>query len=182
MFSWKVPSVVSTFIFIQHDWVSIVFTFKVSIPSQSTLCNHHICTVLWALYFTSFFSLNPHVCLIIIVLFTSCSILVGQLSMLIYQTTHTACVYRTLTLVCTAECLRLQAVAANSVILFVQKVPCSTVEKEFWRLVNCIEEEVVVEYGADNPSSECGSGFPTEKTRDLFPDDDVHNCHRCSVI
>ena len=39
--------------------------------------------------------------------------------------------------------------------------------------MNCIEEEVVVEYGADNPSSECGSGFPTEKTRHLFPDDDV---------
>jgi len=48
------------------------------------------------------------------------------------------------------------------------------VEKEFWRLVNCIEEEVVVEYGADNPSSECGSGFPMEKTRHLFPDDDVN--------
>jgi hypothetical protein len=39
--------------------------------------------------------------------------------------------------------------------------------------VNSIEEDVVVEYGADNPSAECGSGFPTEKTRRLFPDDDV---------
>ena len=59
------------------------------------------------------------------------------------------------------------------VVLCMQTVPCSVVEKEFWRLVNCIEEEVVVEYGADNPSSECGSGFPTEKTRHLFPDDEV---------
>jgi len=57
--------------------------------------------------------------------------------------------------------------------LSVETVPCAAVEKEFWRLVNCIEEEVVVEYGADNPSAECGSGFPTEKTRHLFPDDDV---------
>ena len=56
-----------------------------------------------------------------------------------------------------------------------QTVPCPLVEKEFWRLVKCIEEEVVVEYGADNPSAECGSGFPTEKTRHLFPDDDVNS-------
>lgn len=39
--------------------------------------------------------------------------------------------------------------------------------------MNSIEEDVVVEYGADNPSSECGSGFPTEKTRHMFPEDDV---------
>lgn len=55
-------------------------------------------------------------------------------------------------------------------------VPCSVVEAEFWRLVNCIEEDVVVEYGADIHSSECGSGFPTEKTRHLFPDDDKYIC------
>ena len=40
--------------------------------------------------------------------------------------------------------------------------------------MNCIEEDVVVEYGADNPvSEECGSGFPTEKTQHLFPGDEV---------
>ena len=56
----------------------------------------------------------------------------------------------------------------------VQTISCATVEKEFWRLVNCIEEDVVVEYGADNPvGDECGSGFPTEKTQHLFPDDEV---------
>ena len=28
-------------------------------------------------------------------------------------------------------------------------VPCSQVEREFWRLVSCIDEDVIVEYGAD---------------------------------
>jgi len=53
-------------------------------------------------------------------------------------------------------------------------VPCETVEKEFWRLVNCIEEDVVVEYGADVHASDCGSGFPVEKSREtgLDPADD----------
>jgi len=59
-------------------------------------------------------------------------------------------------------------------VLPVQTVACPTVEKEFWRLVNCIEEDVVVEYGADNPvSEECGSGFPTKKNQHLFPGDEV---------
>lgn len=52
-------------------------------------------------------------------------------------------------------------------------VPCSTVEKEFWRLVNCIEEDVLVEYGADIHSMDMGSGFPTKETRSSFPDDEV---------
>lgn len=33
-------------------------------------------------------------------------------------------------------------------------------EREFWRLVSCIEEDVTVEYGADIHSKEFGSGFP----------------------
>ncbi|XP_064606539.1 lysine-specific demethylase 5A-like isoform X1 [Liolophura sinensis] len=56
----------------------------------------------------------------------------------------------------------------------VHMVPCEMVEKEFWRLVNCIEEDVSVQYGADIHASECGSGFPTKKTRDLFPDDEEY--------
>ena len=55
----------------------------------------------------------------------------------------------------------------------VQMVPCSTVEKEFWRLVNCIEEDVLVEYGADIHAADMGSGFPTKETRHMFPDDEV---------
>ena len=52
-------------------------------------------------------------------------------------------------------------------------VPCSQVEREFWRLVSCIDEDVIVEYGADVHAIEMGSGFPTEKTRDQFVDDNV---------
>jgi len=48
-------------------------------------------------------------------------------------------------------------------------VPTTTVEKEFWRLVNCLDEDVIVEYGADIHALEHGSGFPTEATRTRFP-------------
>ncbi|XP_072336827.1 lysine (K)-specific demethylase 5Ba isoform X3 [Scyliorhinus torazame] len=42
----------------------------------------------------------------------------------------------------------------------VHMVPTELVEKEFWRLVSTIEEDVIVEYGADIASKEFGSGFP----------------------
>lgn len=38
-------------------------------------------------------------------------------------------------------------------------VPTELVEKEFWRLVSSIEEDVIVEYGADISSKDVGSGF-----------------------
>lgn len=38
------------------------------------------------------------------------------------------------------------------------------VEKEFWRLVDCPEETVQTEYGADIHTTETGSAFPTLKT------------------
>lgn len=41
-----------------------------------------------------------------------------------------------------------------------QMVPTELVEREFWRLVSSIEEDVTVEYGADIHSKEFGSGFP----------------------
>uniref|UniRef100_A0A2K5MR55 [histone H3]-trimethyl-L-lysine(4) demethylase n=1 Tax=Cercocebus atys TaxID=9531 RepID=A0A2K5MR55_CERAT len=44
--------------------------------------------------------------------------------------------------------------------LYFQMVPTELVEKEFWRLVSTIEEDVTVEYGADIASKEFGSGFP----------------------
>lgn len=52
-------------------------------------------------------------------------------------------------------------------------VPLSQVEKEFWRLVASIEEDVSVQYGADIHAMEMGSGFPTKFTKDLFPEDEV---------
>ncbi|KAK2189153.1 hypothetical protein NP493_114g03035 [Ridgeia piscesae] len=54
----------------------------------------------------------------------------------------------------------------------VHKVPCTTVEKEFWRLVNSIEDEVVVKYGADVHVMEVGSGFPTKGTQEFIEDQD----------
>ncbi|XP_058246004.1 lysine-specific demethylase 5B-B isoform X1 [Hemibagrus wyckioides] len=42
----------------------------------------------------------------------------------------------------------------------VHMVPTELVEKEFWRLVGTITEDVTVEYGADIASKEFGSGFP----------------------
>ena len=48
-------------------------------------------------------------------------------------------------------------------------MPTSAVEKEFWRLVNAMDEDVIVEYGADIHALERGSGFPTEQTKHRFP-------------
>lgn len=53
----------------------------------------------------------------------------------------------------------------------VHMVPTDLVEKEFWRIVSCIDEDVTVEYGADLHSMEHGSGFPTKNTGILSPDD-----------
>ncbi|KAM4610848.1 lysine-specific demethylase 5B-B [Polymixia lowei] len=47
----------------------------------------------------------------------------------------------------------------------VHMVPTELVEKEFWRLVGAIEEDVTVEYGADIASKEFGSGFPIRNGR-----------------
>lgn len=53
-------------------------------------------------------------------------------------------------------------------------VPTELVEKEFWRLVNSIEEDVTVEYGADIHSKEFGSGFPvSDSKRHLTPEEEV---------
>ncbi|XP_045395000.1 lysine-specific demethylase 5D isoform X2 [Lemur catta] len=47
----------------------------------------------------------------------------------------------------------------------VHMVPTELVEKEFWRLVSSIEEDVTVEYGADIHSKEFGSGFPVSSSK-----------------
>uniref|UniRef100_A0A8R2CA09 [histone H3]-trimethyl-L-lysine(4) demethylase n=1 Tax=Bombyx mori TaxID=7091 RepID=A0A8R2CA09_BOMMO len=51
----------------------------------------------------------------------------------------------------------------------VHMVPTSTVEKEFWRIVSSIDEDVTVEYGADLHSMDHGSGFPTKSSAHLYP-------------
>lgn len=62
----------------------------------------------------------------------------------------------------------------SSAIPVPQMVPTELVEKEFWRLVNSIEEDVTVEYGADIHSKEFGSGFPiSDSKRHLTPEEEV---------
>lgn len=51
----------------------------------------------------------------------------------------------------------------------VHMVPTSTVEKEFWRVVSSLDEDVTVEYGADLHSMDHGSGFPTKTHAHLYP-------------
>ena len=53
-------------------------------------------------------------------------------------------------------------------------VPTELVEKEFWRLVSSIEEDVTVEYGADIHSKEFGSGYPVNNgKRHLTEEEEV---------
>uniref|UniRef100_A0A8C9WZA5 [histone H3]-trimethyl-L-lysine(4) demethylase n=1 Tax=Sander lucioperca TaxID=283035 RepID=A0A8C9WZA5_SANLU len=55
----------------------------------------------------------------------------------------------------------------------VHMVPTELVEKEFWRLVSTIEEDVTVEYGADIASKEFGSGFPLSNSHfEVSPEDE----------
>ncbi len=55
-----------------------------------------------------------------------------------------------------------------------QMVPTELVEKEFWRLVSTIEEDVTVEYGADIASKDFGSGFPIKNgTFKVSPEEEV---------
>ena len=55
-----------------------------------------------------------------------------------------------------------------------QKVPYDVVEREFWRLTTCLEEDVTVQYGADIHALTMGSGFPTRRNADLLPGDEVN--------
>lgn len=56
----------------------------------------------------------------------------------------------------------------------VHLVPTELVESEFWRIVSSIDEDVVVEYGADLHSMDHGSGFPTVNSRNLLPGDEEY--------
>ena len=46
-------------------------------------------------------------------------------------------------------------------------------EREFWRIVSSIDEDVTVEYGADLHTMDHGSGFPTTNSKNLLPADQV---------
>ncbi|XP_059481467.1 lysine-specific demethylase 5A [Neocloeon triangulifer] len=49
----------------------------------------------------------------------------------------------------------------------VHTVPLDLVEREYWRIVGTIDEDVTVEYGADLHTLDHGSGFPTHKSHNL---------------
>ncbi|XP_022707998.1 lysine-specific demethylase 5B-like isoform X1 [Varroa jacobsoni] len=53
----------------------------------------------------------------------------------------------------------------------IHKISTEVVEKEFWKVLSEIHADVTVEYGADLHSAEVGSGFPTENTPGLMPED-----------
>ncbi|KAG8509040.1 Lysine-specific demethylase 5A [Galemys pyrenaicus] len=58
---------------------------------------------------------------------------------------------------------------------FGEMVPTELVEKEFWRLVSSIEEDVIVEYGADISSKDFGSGFPVKDSRrKMLPEEEEY--------
>ncbi|XP_076847642.1 lysine-specific demethylase 5C isoform X2 [Brachyhypopomus gauderio] len=59
----------------------------------------------------------------------------------------------------------------------VHMVPTELVEKEFWRLVSSIEEDVTVEYGADIHSKEFGSGFPVKNGKRHLSEEDEEYAH-----
>ena len=56
-----------------------------------------------------------------------------------------------------------------------QLVPTDTSEREYWRIVSSIDEDVTVEYGADLHTMDHGSGFPTPKSKDLMGTDKVRS-------
>ncbi|XP_038061639.1 lysine-specific demethylase 5A-like isoform X2 [Patiria miniata] len=53
----------------------------------------------------------------------------------------------------------------------VHMVPPETIEKEFWRLVTAIDEDVKVAYGADIHSLDLGSAFPNKKSKVVGEED-----------
>merc|ERR1712106_326566 len=53
----------------------------------------------------------------------------------------------------------------------VHLIPTDMAEREFWRIVSSIDEDVTVEYGADLHTMDHGSGFPTKSSKDLLPAD-----------
>lgn len=74
------------------------------------------------------------------------------------------------------SCLVLRCEEFVTYVAYPQMVPTELVEKEFWRLVSSIEEDVIVEYGADISSKEVGSGFPVrDGKRRLLGDEEVRS-------
>ena len=56
----------------------------------------------------------------------------------------------------------------------VHLIPISMVEKEYWRILENIDEDVMVEYGADLHTMDHGSGFPTMGSKNLSKEDECY--------
>ena len=69
----------------------------------------------------------------------------------------------------------------------VHLIPTTLVEKEYWRILDNIDEDVMVEYGADLHTMDHGSGFPTMSSKNLSKEDEVYaksewNLNRLPVV
>merc|ERR1719340_161659 len=53
-------------------------------------------------------------------------------------------------------------------------IPMSLVEREYWRILENIDEDVMVEYGADLHTMDHGSGFPTLSSKHLSKEDEQY--------
>ena len=63
----------------------------------------------------------------------------------------------------------------------VHLIPTSLVEKEYWRILENIDEDVMVEYGADLHTMDHGSGFPTTVSKNLSKEDEVYAKHEWNL-
>ena len=56
----------------------------------------------------------------------------------------------------------------------VHLIPTTLLEKEYWRILENIDEDVMVEYGADLHTMDHGSGFPTLSSKHLSKEDEQY--------
>ena len=56
----------------------------------------------------------------------------------------------------------------------VHLIPTTLVEKEYWRILENIDEDVMIEYGADLHTMDHGSGFPQMTSKHLAKDDEQY--------
>ena len=62
------------------------------------------------------------------------------------------------------------------------EVKLDTVEREFWRICDDLEEEVTVEYGADIQAMTSGSGFSSRFNPPSSIDDPIYKAHPWNLV
>lgn len=63
---------------------------------------------------------------------------------------------------------------------FLQFLSSKEIEREYWRILSCLEEPISVEYGADLQTHEHGSGFPTHKLLERVPEEKAVSSDCCN--